>query len=110
MQRRDVLKTFSVAMGSALLPDSAWARPFQPDAKPLAVAIRGLVRREGKLLQPIRIALPDAKAGAQVVTKLDGVEVDHRTLAQGVQSFDVFVEPVTTPRTSKVLVTVNGAD
>ena len=110
MQRRDVLKGFSAAMGGALLPRTAWTRAFQQEAKPPAVAIRGLVRREGKLLQPIRIALPDAKAGAQVVTKVDGIAVDHRTLSEGVQSFDVFVEPVTTPRTSRVLVTVNGAD
>jgi alpha-mannosidase len=110
MQRRDVLKGFSAAMGGTLLPRTAWTRAFQQEAKPLAVAIRGLVRREGKLLQPIRIALPDAQAASQVVTKVDGVAVDHRTLSEGVQSFDVLVEPVTTSRTSRVLVTVNGAD
>ena len=110
MQRRDVLKGFSAAMGGALLPRTAWTRAFQQEAKPLAVAIRGLVRREGNLLQPVRIALPDAKAGAQVVTKVDGIAVDHRTLSEGLQSFDVFVQPVTTSRTSRILVTVNGAD
>ena len=110
MQRRDVLKGFSAAMGSALLPRAVWAGAVEPEAKPLATAIRGLVRREGKLLQPIRIVLPDAKAGAQVITKLDDTEVDRRTLTGGVQSFDVFVEPVTAPRTSQVSVAVNGAN
>ena len=110
MQRRDVLKGFSAAMGGALLPRTAWTLPLQQEAKPPAAAIRGLVRRDGNLLQPIRIAVPEAKAGAQVVTKVDGTAVDHRTLSEGVQSFDVFVGPVTTPRTSRVLVTVNGAD
>jgi alpha-mannosidase len=110
MQRRDVLKGVSAAMGGALLPRRAWTRSFQQEAKPLAVAIRGLVRRDGKLLQPVRIELSDAKTGAQVVTKVDGIEVDHRTLPEGVQRFDVFVEPVTEPRTSRVLVTVNGAE
>ncbi len=110
MQRRDVLKGFSAVMGSALLPRAVWAGAVEPEAKPLATAIRGLVRREGKLLQPIRIVLPDAKAGAQVITKLDDTEVDRRTLTGGVQSFDVFVEPVTAPRTSQVSVAVNGAN
>ena len=110
MQRRDVLKGFSAAMGSALLPRAVWAGAVEPEAKPLATAIRGLVRREGKLLQPIRIVLPDAKAGAQVITKLDDTEVDRRTLTGGVQSFDVFVEPVTAPRTSQVSVAVNSAN
>src|SRR6201996_2481682 len=105
MQRRDVLKGFSAAMGGALLPRTAWTLPLPP-----AVAIRGLVRREGKLLQPIRIALPQAKAGAQVVTKVDGTTVDHRTLPEGAESFDVFFDLVTPPGPSGVGVRVKGAN
>ncbi len=110
MQRRDALKGFSAVMGGALLPRASLAHAFEPEAKPLATAIRGLTRRESKLLQPLRIALPDVKGGAQVVTKVDGVEVDHRTLTEGVKSFDVFTEPVTTSRTSQVSVAVNGSE
>jgi alpha-mannosidase len=110
MQRRDVLKGFSAAMSGALLPRMGWARVFEPEEKPWAVAIRGLVRHEGRLQQPIRIILADAKAGSQVVTKLDGIEVNRRTLANGTQSFDIFVEPVTATRTSQVSVAVNGVE
>lgn len=110
MQRRDALKALSIAMGSAMLPRSAWTRALEPASKPLATAIRGLVRKEGKLQQSVLISLPDTKPGAQVLTKLDGVEADRRTLADGTQSFDIYVDPVTKPRTSQVMVAVNGVE
>ena len=110
MQRRDALKGFSAAVGGALFPRAAWTRAFEAEAIPLATAIRGLVRKGGKLLQPMRIVLPEASGGARVVTKVDGVEVDRRTLADGEKSFEVFVEPVTTPRQSQLLVAVNGVE
>ena len=110
MQRRDALKGFSAAMGGALLPHRIWASAFEPEVTPLAVVIRGLVRKGGKLLQPLRITLPNGKDGAQVVTRLDGVEVDRRTLTEGVKGFELLVEPVTTPRTSKLSIAVNGVE
>ena len=110
MQRRDALKSFSAVLGGTLLPRSVWASAFEPEARPLATAIRGLVRKEGRLLQPLRIALSDVKGGTLLITKVDDVEVDHRTLAKGVKSFEVFIEPVTAPRTSRVSVAVNGAE
>ena len=109
MDRREVLRTLSAATGGALLPRTAWTGSFEPEAKPLATAIRGLARQRGRLVQPVHISLPEASGGAQVVTKVDDVEVDRRILADGVKGFDVFVEPVTTPRTSQVTVAVNGA-
>jgi alpha-mannosidase len=110
MQRRSVLKGFSAAMGGVLLPRAAWTRAFDPESKPIATAIRGLARKGGKLLQPVRIVPADAKTGAQIITKLDGIAVDHRTLAEGVQHFDVFVDAVTTARTSRVSVSINGVE
>lgn len=110
MRRRDALKAFSIAMGGALLPRSAWTQALEPDSKALATAVRGLVRKEGRLRQAVLISLPEANPGAQVVTKLDGVEVDRRTLIAGMQSFDVYVDPVTKPHTSQVMVAVNGIE
>ncbi|GGH08726.1 glycoside hydrolase family 38 C-terminal domain-containing protein [Silvibacterium dinghuense] len=110
MQRRDVLKGLGVTVGGALLPRAGWTRILATGGLPLVTAVRGLVRKDGKLLQPLRIALPEAGAGVQVVTKLDGVEVDRRTLESGTHGFEVLVEPVTAARISQVAVAVNGME
>ena len=110
MRRRDALKVFSVAMGGALLPRSGWTRALEPEAKPLATAIRGLVRKEGKLQQPILISLPDTRPGAEIVIRLDGVVVDRRTLAGTTQKFEIYVDPVMAARTSQVMVAANGSE
>jgi len=110
VQRRDVLKGFGVAVGGALLSHTNWMQAQEPQKQELATAVRGLVRKNGQLLQPVRITLAEVKIGAQVVTKMDGVEVDRRTLSNGEDSYEVFVEPVATQRTSLVAVVVNGSE
>jgi alpha-mannosidase len=99
MKRRDVLKGMSVVAGGALCAGSPiWAAAKEEDppvaSPPLAVAIRGLVRRGTGMMQPIQISLDHAGGDAVVVTTLDGVEIDRRTVGAGRQTFQVLIAPV----------------
>jgi len=51
--------------------------------QPLAVPIRGLVNKDGRLLQPVLIHLQHPGPNATVVTKLNGLEAESRTLSEG---------------------------
>jgi hypothetical protein len=112
MKRRDVLKSLSVVGAGAAMPRSAWSMiaAQQPDstATPLAVPIRGLKRMIGRMVQPIQIAIPQAAPGATAVTRVNGVEVDTRTLAGGSNAFPVFVDAVSAAQDAHVSVSVNG--
>ncbi|SDE91369.1 glycosyl hydrolase-related protein [Terriglobus roseus] len=110
MQRRDVLKGFTAAMGSALITQQGWARGLEQSAPPIAVPIRGYVRKNSKLMQPVRITLPSARAGAEVVVKIDGEEHDRRKLASADQAFEIFVEPVSKPQRTRVSLTIDGVE
>ncbi len=72
----------------------------------MAMAIRGLVRKDGKLMQPIQISVQNAGADAAVVTTLDGREIDRRTLASGQRTFNVLIDAVTEARDGSVTVKV----
>ena len=52
----------------------------QTTAQPFALPVRGLVQKEGKWLQPIQLTLRHSGADAAAVTRLDGQEIDRRTL------------------------------
>jgi hypothetical protein len=110
MKRREVLKGLTTVAGGALLPASAWsvfAQQGTQDANlPLAVPIRGLTRRDGTLMQPIQISIPQAGAPATVVTKLNDIAVDSRVLSEGTQSFSVFTSPVSAAQDVNVSVLV----
>lgn len=109
MNRRDLLKGISLISGAV-----AFGRPFisaaaESTATSKAIAkmaqpIRGLRRVAGRLRQPIRITLASGAAHDAVITSIDGVEVDRRTLAASEQSFDVFVDPVSRPTSVSVSV------
>lgn len=111
MKRRDVLKGLSVVAGGALCTTPALSA-FALDSDktvampPLAMAIRGLVRKDGRLMQPIQISVRDAGAGAAVVTSLDGREIDMRTLISGQRTFNVLIDAVTEARDGSVAVKV----
>ena len=96
MQRRDVLKGLTVLSGSGLFGGmrGILAQQAVPSAiPPLATPIRGLLRKNGALQQPIQISIHFG-AGESAVTKLNGVEVDRRQLSEGVNIFQVFTAPV----------------
>ncbi|HKS74656.1 MAG TPA: glycosyl hydrolase-related protein, partial [Terriglobales bacterium] len=112
MKRRDVVKGLTLAAGGSLLPNSAWSLFAQAQSAPAAsfeaVPIRGLVKRNGLLMQPIRITLQRSGGSASVVTKLNDVEADRRTVPAGPSTFQVFSEPVAAPQ--EVKVTVSAGD
>jgi len=112
MKRRDVLKGLSIVTGGALCmgPSSLQALAIEDEnaaAKlPLAVGIRGLVRKDGKLMQPIQISVQPAGRDTEVVTTLDGVEIDRRTLSTGQHTFQVLIAAVGEARDGAVTVKV----
>ena len=69
----------------------------------LATPIRALVRRDGKLLQPLLIS-PRPETQGEVVTKIDGVEVDRRSVSGPPGPFEVYFEP--SPQTRSLLISV----
>jgi hypothetical protein len=71
-----------------------------------AVPIRGLVKKVGKLFQPIQITINHAGAGTTAVTNLNGAQVDTRVISQGNQTFQVFTEAVTLPQDVNLAVTI----
>ncbi len=71
----------------------------------LATPIRALVRRDGKLLQPLLIS-PRPGTHGEVVTKIDGVEVDRRSTSGTAGPFEVYFEP--SPQTRSLLISVEA--
>ncbi len=78
----------------------------QDKALPLATPIRGLVKRNGLLVQPIQIAIQGYKGNATAITKLNGMELDRRVLSAGIERFPVFVSPVSIAQQADVTVTI----
>ena len=113
MKRREVLKGLTIATGSALWAKSAWpiSAPEQDMAAfPLqAVPIRGLVRNDGRLMQPVQITLQHFGPNAGAVIKLNGAEVDKRVLSAGKQTFQVLTAPVSAPQDVNVTVSVGDS-
>jgi len=111
MKRRDVLKGMSIVAGGVLCADSslqalAMGDEKTADAPPLVIGIRGLVRKDGGLMQPIQISVQHAGGDAPLVTMLDGAEIDRRTLGAGQHTFNVLIAAVTEARAGAVTVKV----
>jgi hypothetical protein len=73
----------------------------------LAVPIRALARRDGKLLQPLLISPRPGTQGV-VVTKIDGVEVDRRNASGVAGPFEVYFEPSPQTRSFRISVEANN--
>jgi alpha-mannosidase len=100
MNRRNLLKGVGISLGGALYgtPFLGQQTPAKETQAAFAVPIRALVQKDGAMLQPIRITLSDAITDASTVTKLNGVEIDRRTLSSPNAVFEVLVPSVTTPQ------------
>ena len=107
MERRQLLKHFGVLTGGLLYPKAAWPQASLSAASEpavnLATPIRALARRDGKLLQPLLIS-PRPGTQGEVVTKIDGVEVNRRSAADPAGPFEVYFEP--SPQTRSLLISV----
>ena len=112
MERRELIKRLAIAAGGVFCAPPAWpllsADLDKAEGSALARPIRGLVRKNGQLFQPIEIAISAASAGAIAVTRLDGKELDRRALVSGAQSFNVYLPAVDEPRTAMVEVEAGG--
>ena len=112
MKRREVLKGLTIAAGTALWPGRAsllLAQQNSQTAQPLAVPIRGLASKDGRLQQPIQIAVHSFESNARAAIKLNGTEVDRRQLAAGPNTFQVFAEPVNAPQDVTVTVAIGDS-
>ena len=98
MNRRNLLKSVGISFGGALCgtPLLGQQSPVKETQAAFAVPIRALLQKDGAMLQPIRITLSDALTDASTVTKLNGVEVDRRTLSSVNAVFEVLVPSVAT--------------
>src|SRR5882762_1417193 len=112
MKRRELLRRMSIAAGGAMCANPTWAMFFMDEsqikATQLAVPIRGLVRKDGKLLQPVQLGIQNAPADATAVTKLSGIEVDRRLLSSGDNVFSVFTPAVSVPQEAEVKCEIDG--
>ena len=112
MKRRDLLKTLTLAAGGAFCSGPTWqsadAQAQSPAKSKLATPVRGLARKEGSLLQPLQIHLQNDGSSTVAVTKVDGVEVDRRTVQSGANDFELYLKPVTSTQSSTVTVEING--
>lgn len=113
MKRRDLLKNLTVAAGGTLCSGPTWniarGQTAAPPPAKLATPIRALVRTDKGLRQPVQISLPNSGGSAVAITKLDGAEVDRRTISDGVNVFEVYATPTTSMRSCMVSVVVNGS-
>ena len=101
-----------MAAGGAFCSGPSWNQvrgEAADEAKPkLANPIRALTRKNGTFLQPLQMNIQNAGASATAITKLDGVEIDRRTVQGGLNSFELYLKPATATQTSTVSVDVNG--
>lgn len=100
-----------MAAGGALYAGAVWkhadAETSGATTTKLATAIRGLVQRNGRLFQPVQIAFEHTGPAAVVVTKINGVDIDRRTVESGINLFEVFTAPVSTMQRVAVRVNIN---
>ncbi|WP_446743242.1 glycoside hydrolase family 38 N-terminal domain-containing protein [Silvibacterium acidisoli] len=113
MKRRDVLKGLTLAAGGAFRPTASWgAAEAETEDKPkstLAVPIRALARKNGKLVQPIQINLQTKSPNGSVITRMNGEEIDRRPVPSAASSFEVYIDPVQSTQTAAISVEVNGS-
>jgi alpha-mannosidase len=108
VERRQVLKRIGAVAGGLLSSNAAWsqATATPPAQASIATPCRALIRRNGELKQPLSIALPSGLQG-EVVTRIDGVEVDRRSVVSPAAPFDVYLEPSPEVRPLHLSVEVN---
>jgi len=112
MKRREMIKGLAVAASTAVCGRPALAmlgmNETLPGNKGMAVPVRGLARKSGKLVQPVQVTVEHPGPDATVITRLDHQEIDRRTLAAGKRTFPVYVDPVSEPRKAVIEVEIDG--
>jgi alpha-mannosidase len=80
----------------------------EADKTPIAMPIRGLAKKDGKLQQPVQLRIENSGPDALCITRIDGQEVDSRGLAPGVNTFNVYLPPVQAVRPMQVECEIAG--
>lgn len=119
MRRREFLKNAALAGSGLLLPahvlravgaEGALAVQQSESEVPLgALAIRGLIEKDGKSWQPIRVPLPHISDGLEAAIRLDDAIVSRQIVASGAQSIEALIPAVESARDAKVALEISGA-
>lgn len=113
MKRRDLLKSLTMVAGGSLCSGSGWAQATSSsDGKEQiiqAVPVRALIRRNGGLFQPVEITLNNNGPAGIVVTRIEGQEVDRRTVQTGSNVFDIDWKPVAVEQNVSITVEFSGS-
>jgi alpha-mannosidase len=119
LKRREFLKNAALAGSGLLLPsrvlraaraEGAPAPPQTQEEVPFgALPIRGLIEKDGKSWQPIRIPLPHESGGAEAVIRLDSEIINRQTVASGAQMLDVLIPAVASSRDANLALEISGA-
>jgi alpha-mannosidase len=118
MRRREFLRQLAVA-GSGLLTRvgtiatlSSQESQQLPRPAPDAESVRGIIERDGRLFQPVRIPLPvdniAPAQGATAIIRIDGAARDQQTIMPGTEMIETLVPAVQTQRVTNVTVEVSG--
>ena len=101
MERRNVIKGIAAAAGVICTRPENLALGQDPalmEKSSFALPIRGLANKGGKLVQPIQLTIEHAGTDATLVVRAGHQEVERRVLSSGTHTFNVYVDPVETPR------------
>ena len=101
MERRKVIKGIAASAGLICAGPRILARnqdQVLTEKPTFAQPIRGLVRRDGRLVQPIQLTIDHAGTDATLVVRVDHQQIENRVLHSGTQTFDVYVDPVESAR------------
>jgi alpha-mannosidase len=99
MDRREVMKGVAAAAGVICAQRRLLALDHDETSieKPsFALPIRGIAKKNGRLVQPIQLTIAHDGADAILVVRVDHQEVDRRTLSSGPHTFSIYVDPVET--------------
>lgn len=104
MKRRELVKGLSLVVGGAVCADPALAVfARNDDTSELKCApIRALLQKDGGWFQPIQVTVHHSGPPVNAITRLNGINVDSRTLTEGDKSFDVLFPAVSVSQQVRV--------
>ena len=111
MDRREVVKGVVAAVGVICVRPRLLALDHDQtsiEKSSFALPIRGIAKKNGRLVQPIQLTIAHDGADAILVVRADGQEIDRRTLSSGSHTFSVYVDPVQTATQMQIAYEIAG--
>src|SRR5579863_8177572 len=104
MKRRELVKGLSLVVGGAVCADPALAMFARNDdmSELKCAPIRALLQKDGGWFQPIQVTVHHSGPTVSAITRLNGINVDSRTLTEGDQSFNVLFPAVSASQQVRV--------